>query len=80
MAVPTDTVAPTETTLPDYKLGDVNKDGNVDASDALLVLKHAAKLELIEDEILLKAADVQADDIIDANDALTILKIAAKLN
>lgn len=59
-------------------LGDLNKDDIVDASDALLVLKHAAKLELLSTERL-SVADVNADEVITAEDALEILKIAAKI-
>lgn len=62
----------------DRKLGDVNKDGNVDASDALLILKHAAKLSMIDDADL-KYADCDSDENITATDALIVLKIAAKL-
>ena len=59
-------------------LGAVNEDGNVDATDALLILKHASRLETLTDE---KAylADMNADENIDAKDALVVLKISAKL-
>lgn len=69
-----------EGTNPDaLAMGDVNADKIVDASDALMVLKHAAKLEVITETKAVKAADLNADEIIDAADALTILKIAAKI-
>ena len=58
--------------------GDVDNDGVIDAQDALSVLKHAAMLELIRDE-LLWTADVTDDGLIDAADALKILKFAAKI-
>lgn len=58
--------------------GDVNGDETVNAVDALMVLKHAAKIELLSDEKL-AIADLNEDTKIDAVDALTILKIAAKL-
>lgn len=61
-----------------YLLGDVNNDGVVSAYDALVILKHAAKLELLTTESQLRA-DVEIDSIIDASDALAILKIAAKI-
>ena len=61
-----------------YLLGDVNSDKNIDAQDALLVLKHAAKLSELAGNGL-KAADVTFDEMIDASDALDILKYAAKL-
>lgn len=61
-----------------YLTGDVNSDKKIDAQDALLVLKHAAKLsELSGNE--LKAADVTFDEMVNASDALDILKYAAKL-
>lgn len=84
-AVPTSTpkatenIVPTNTPdVPDYLIGDVDLDGKVNATDALMVLKHAAKLELLED-IKLIIADVESDEKIDAADALAILKIAAKI-
>lgn len=62
----------------DNLLGDVDNNGSIDATDALLVLKDAAKLEEL-DEIGSLAADVNKDEVIDASDALEILKFAAKL-
>ena len=66
---------PSETT---YVLGDVNADTTIDAADALAVLKHAAKLSML-DETQSLAADVTKEGSIDAGDALQILKYAAKL-
>lgn len=62
----------------DVKYGDVDFNGYVDASDAMLVLKHSAKLSTIEGDALV-AADVSGEGAIDASDALEILKYAAKL-
>lgn len=85
---PSETVTPvptgTETADPGsseepYLLGDVNKDGSVNAIDALMVLKHAAKLELLNDEQRL-IANLDGNESIDAKDALKILRIAAKLD
>lgn len=59
-------------------VGDVNADEKVNAEDALLVLKHAAKIELLKDEFI-ESADVCEDSKVDAKDALEILKIAAKI-
>ena len=81
--VPTDTPAPTETATPEateisYLLGDVNADGKINSQDALLVLKHAAKIiELNETEK--KAADVTKEESINASDALEILRYAARI-
>lgn len=86
---PTATPRPTATATPDVtvtatpdttdvKLGDVNGDGEIGAADALAVLKHAAKLTLLEGSAW-TAADVNKDNMLDANDALNILKYAARL-
>lgn len=61
-----------------YTLGDVNDDTYINASDALQVLKFAAKLETPTETQTL-AADVNRDGYINASDALMILKYAAKL-
>lgn len=85
--VPTDTPKPTDTPepaktpeppVPWEALGDVDINGNIDAADALLVLKHAAKLYILKGQSL-EVADTTAEGNIDAADALKILKYAAKL-
>ena len=78
-ATPEITEAPLETEIVSFILGDVNEDTKVNAEDALLVLKHAAKLESLTKPVRLLAADVNKDEAIDAKDALDILKIAAKI-
>lgn len=55
--------------------GDVNGDGNVNSSDALLVLKHAVKKSELTGKPL-QQADVNKDGVINSSDALVILKIA----
>ena len=65
--------------LSDYVCGDVNADGNINATDALLVLKYAAKIDLKNDKFVKDAADTNADVNINAADALNILKYAAKI-
>lgn len=73
------TATPEITVTPEaVLLGDVNNDNIIDAVDALAVLKHAAKLEILEGSAL-DAADVNADEIIDAYDALLILQHAAHI-
>lgn len=59
-------------------LGDVNDDGNIDANDALAILKSVAKMTVL-DEAQKQAANVNMDSNIDANDALMILKYVAKM-
>ncbi len=58
--------------------GDADRNGSVDANDALLVLKIAARLveSIPETESI---ADVDGNKTVDANDALLILQKAAKL-
>ncbi len=58
--------------------GDMNGDGKVTASDARIILRHAARLENIEDS-LLPAADADGDGRISASDARMVLRYAAKL-
>ena len=71
----TDTPEPTE----DFgMLGDVDETGYVDAADALLVLKHAAKLSILDEKAFYRA-DVTKDSNVEAQDALEILKYAAHL-
>ena len=63
---------------PAYTLGDVNNDGKIDAKDAVLVLRYAAKLADLNLQQQL-SADVNADGAIDAKDAVKILRYAAEL-
>lgn len=63
---------------PMVTLGDINDDGSIDASDALLALQHSVKLiTLSESEFLV--ANVDASDTVDASDALLILQASVKL-
>lgn len=78
---PTFTPTPTETEIPTkipVVAGDVNFDDIVDAADALLILKHAAKLEILTEKQL-NVSDLNKDLITDASDALNVLKIATKI-
>ncbi len=59
----------------DVLRGDMNKDGEYDAKDALQVLRMVAKL----DPMYKYTADITGDGKADASDALLILKHAAKL-
>lgn len=60
------------------EIGDANGSGAVDATDALMVLKHVVKLTSISND-LFTAADVNGDGSIAANDALDILKYNVKI-
>lgn len=54
-------------------LGDVNGDGKVDASDALLALQDSVKLSELSEEQRQKA-DMNGDGRVDASDALAMLQ------
>ena len=61
----------------DYRLGDVNQDGKVNAQDATLILKYLAKKATLTDEQ--KAlADTDRDGYVKASDAVRILKYVTK--
>lgn len=59
-------------------LGDVNKDGAVDTSDAAEVLKANAELGELEADAA-EAADVNRDGAVDTGDAVVIQKYAAEM-
>ena len=62
-----------------FYYGDTDMNKSVDAVDALAMLKHAAKIQLITDGLSLSLSDVNHDGNINAEDALEALKIAAKI-
>ena len=78
-SVPT-TEAPSEEPTTEYtgRLGDVDKNGKIEAVDARLVLRFAAQLQAY-DEYEGWAADVITDGKIVAADARIILRVAAQL-
>ena len=59
------------------KMGDANNDGNVNSSDARLVLRMSSNLEKCADEDF-KYCDVNFDNVITAGDARLILRVSAK--
>ena len=59
-------------------LGDINEDGSIDASDALMALQHSVKLITLEGTAF-EAADVDDSNAVDATDALMILQVSVKL-
>ena len=65
-------------TKPEYIKGDVNLDGTVNAADARLALRNAAKIENLS-ALSIKAGDLDGDGVITAAEARTILRVAAKL-
>lgn len=60
-----------------YEYGDVNGDGKINATDALLVLRSFAKKITLTPEQTLRA-DVNRDNKVNATDALKILRYFAK--
>ena len=62
----------------DFLLGDVNMDGVVDTSDALLALRASMELaELNQDQIL--RGDIDGDGVVSGSDALAIMRMAMNL-
>jgi|GEM_PF-5782734 len=59
-------------------LGDVTRDGNVNAQDARLALRYSAKLEKLSD-IQTEAAKVSKSEKVSASEARQILRYSAKL-
>ncbi len=63
----------------EIRIGDINNDGKVNAADARLALRGAAKVEPLEDDAFY-AGDVDADGKITAKDARKILRVAANID
>lgn len=62
----------------DYLLGDVDEDGNIDAQDAVMILKYVAhNITLTEKQLLAANTTKDKDGKIDAKDAVQILKLVA---
>ena len=64
-----------ELTIVDGELGDVNRDGIVDAGDAQMILDYEAGL--LDTELVKVLADVSGDGVIDSNDAVLIRQCLA---
>ena len=63
---------------PEYVLGDVNNDGNIDVSDAIKVLQHSSgKIELTDTEKLAANVADRTQDEIDVSDAIKILQFSS---
>lgn len=75
-AVPTDTPIPTQAPL--FYKADLDDDGIINAADALIILKHAAKLIELEGDKLLMA-DTDRNEIINSTDALLTLMYSVKM-
>jgi type I pullulanase len=75
------TVQPTTQapTVPKYKIGDVNRDGDMSIKDATLIQKFLARLEELDEEQQ-QLADVNGDKNVTIKDATKIQHILAKLD
>lgn len=62
---------------PAYSLGDVNGDGKVNVTDAMVTLRFAVK-KITKDDLIADAADVNGDGKINVTDAMQILRYAVK--
>ena len=58
--------------------GDANVDNEVDSADATAVLRHVAKLDILEGQGL-ENADADLNGIVDSADATSILRFVAGL-
>ena len=63
----------------EYKLGDVDLNGQVLANDARSILRYSARLESDYDELRLTLADVNGVDGVNAADARLALRMSARL-
>ena len=62
-----------------YIKGDVDRDGNITVSDALVLLRTAALISEPTEQ-LMEVGDFDSDGEITVSDALAVLRLAAKLN
>ena len=79
----TQTDTETETDTPDpekYMYGDVNMDGKISASDALLVQRCAISLVKFNDDVQMILADVNDDGRVTAADCMAILRYSISLH
>ena len=65
-------------TEPEYTLGDIDGDGNIDITDALIALRVSAQITTLDTKET-KAADVNTDGFVDIKDALLLLRYSAKI-
>lgn len=61
--------------IPSFTIGDINNDGIINASDAIMVMRHALGSSILTGTALL-AADVDGNGSVTASDALAIMRIA----
>ncbi|MBQ4105134.1 MAG: leucine-rich repeat protein [Clostridia bacterium] len=73
---PVDTSTATEPQKPEYDMGDVNLDGNVNIKDATAIQKHIASILTLSAEAL-EVADFNGDGSLNIKDATAIQKFIA---
>lgn len=61
-----------------YTMGNVSRDNKINSRDALMILKHSAGIEYLDEQLEI-IADVDFDGKITASDALIVLKYSAKM-
>lgn len=80
--VPEPTTSPIETTEPttpiEYKLGDVDMDGDINISDVTLIQKYVAEIDTLTDQQV-NLADVDKNRKIEITDATLIQKFLAEI-
>ncbi|MCD8001306.1 MAG: leucine-rich repeat protein [Oscillospiraceae bacterium] len=59
--------------------GDLNGDGEVNASDLTILARHVGKVETMEDETYLASADVTGDGNVDAGDLTKLAQYVGKI-
>ncbi len=75
----TDAIAALDKKPASIKIGDVDGDGDRDATDAILLRKYLAGMKNLDVTINEKACDVNGDGVIDVRDAILLLKHLAQL-
>lgn len=75
---PVPTATPEPTPVPLFWKADLDDDGAVNAKDALIILKHAAKITELEGDKLIKA-DTNRDSKVNSTDALLTLMYSASM-
>lgn len=72
-AITNGSIGITDSSVTPTKLGDVDKDGDVDDKDAALLLRHISNIDVITDAVSLANADCDGVDGIDMRDVIWIL-------